>query len=100
QLTDALLIASGAITSIPLVFFGQAARKLRLSTLGFLQFLAPTMQFALAIWVFDEPYEKRIVGFLIVWVAVIVFVADSLLTGRSKPATQEEPEEAAIDIAG
>ncbi len=93
---DSWIIASGVITSVPMVFFGQAARRLRLSTLGFIQFLSPTLQFILAVQVFDEPFPPRkVIGFVIIWVAVSIFIIDSLLAvrrGMSTPAVEAPTE--------
>lgn len=72
-----LLAASGIITAVPLLLFGAAARRLPLSTLGTLQFLAPILQFIVALVVFKEPMPaERLVGFSLVWVAVILLCID------------------------
>jgi len=72
--TDLLLFAAGAITATPLLLFGQAARKIPLSTLGFLQYLAPTIQFLIGIMIFKEPFQlPRLIGFSIIWLALIIF---------------------------
>lgn len=81
-----LLAASGIITAVPLLLFGGAARRLPLSTVGSLQFLAPLLQFILGLAVFGEhmPFE-RWVGFGLVWVAVIFVLVDMLRTPRVGP---------------
>jgi chloramphenicol-sensitive protein RarD len=88
--TDALLVASGAITAVPLLCFGQAARKLRLSTLGFLQYLAPSAQFVLAITVLGEQMAVyQWASFALIWVALAVYSLDavrSLHGSRPLPA--------------
>jgi chloramphenicol-sensitive protein RarD len=77
--TDVLLVASGAITAIPLLCFGQAARKLRLSTLGFLQYLAPSAQFVLAITVLGEQMAVyQWASFALIWVALAVYSLDAV----------------------
>jgi chloramphenicol-sensitive protein RarD len=77
-LTDGLLLLSGVVTTIPLLCFGQAARRLRLSTLGFLQFLGPTMQFLIAVLIFHEPFLPALrVSFAFIWAALIVFTVDA-----------------------
>ena len=77
-LTDALLLLSGVVTTIPLLCFGQAARRLRLSTLGFLQFLGPTMQVLIAVLVFHEEFRPELrVTFAFIWTALIVFTVDA-----------------------
>lgn len=93
---DAWIMISGTITSIPMIFFGQAARRLRLSTLGFIQFLSPTLQFIVAVAVFGESFPPRkVVGFVIIWIAVTIFIVDSLLAVRRgrTPADVEAPTE-------
>jgi chloramphenicol-sensitive protein RarD len=85
---DALIVASGVITAVPLLCFGQAARRLRLSTLGFIQYMAPTLQFLIAVFVFNEPFRwEKQVSFALVWAALIVLTVDSvLLSRRTAPA--------------
>lgn len=79
-----LLATSGIITAVPLILFGGAARRLPLSTLGSLQFLAPIGQFILGLLVFHEvmPLE-RWVGFILVWIAVILIVVDMFRAPRT-----------------
>jgi chloramphenicol-sensitive protein RarD len=90
---DALILASGAVTAIPLICFGQAARRLPLSTLGFLQYLAPTTQFLIAVLLFDEgfPLEKQI-SFGLVWAALLVLTTDTVLRSRLRVKLAELPE--------
>jgi chloramphenicol-sensitive protein RarD len=76
---DALLLLSGVITAVPLLCFGQAARRLRLSTLGFLQYLAPSLQFVQAVTLFGEPFEPaQQVCFAAIWSALALVSFDSL----------------------
>ena len=80
----ALLALSGIITATPLLLFALAARRLRLTTLGFLQFSSPTLQFLIAVWYFGEPFTKaRQVTFAFIWAAVIVFLLDQLRAARA-----------------
>ncbi|MCF7911596.1 MAG: EamA family transporter RarD [Candidatus Cloacimonetes bacterium] len=73
-LTSTLLITAGIVTATPLLLFGQAARKIPLSTLGFLQYLAPTFQFLIGVFVFKELFEvPKLIGFSIIWSALIIF---------------------------
>jgi chloramphenicol-sensitive protein RarD len=66
-----LLMSSGIVTAIPLLFFAGAARRLRLSTIGFLMYINPTLQFGLALLVFDEPLsEQKLLSFIIIWLAL------------------------------
>jgi len=88
-LVATLLLASGAVTSIPLICFGQAARRLRLSTLGFTQYISPTMQFVVAVAVLGESLNTaRIVAFAFVWLALVVYTADAVLAARQARGKQ------------
>ena len=72
-----LLAFSGLITAIPLLLFGAAASRVPLTTLGVLQYLAPTLQFLLGVTLFDEPLPPvRLLGFVLVWAALALFTAD------------------------
>ena len=72
--TDLLLAVGGVVTVVPLLFFAAAARKLRLATLGMLQYLAPTCQFLLAVLYFGEPVDAgRLLAFGLIWVAIAVY---------------------------
>ncbi|EAQ95889.1 EamA family transporter RarD [Congregibacter litoralis] len=83
--TNMLLLLSGPITVFPLLFFAVAARRLTLTTVGFMQFLAPTMQFFIAMY-FGEPFTTpRMICFALIWAAVIVFSVDALHTSRKRP---------------
>lgn len=79
------LAASGPLTVLPLLFFTAAARRLPLATLGVLQYIAPSMQFALGVWVFGETFDApRLMGFLLIWAALLVYTVDAW---RGHPAT-------------
>lgn len=79
----ALLAVSGVVTALPLLLFGAAAHRLPLATIGMLQFLTPTMQMLWALFVVDEQLSPaRWAGFVIIWVAVAVFIADIARTAR------------------
>ncbi|WOJ98588.1 EamA family transporter RarD [Congregibacter brevis] len=86
--TDALLLLSGPLTVFPLLFFAVAARRLSLITVGFMQFLAPTMQFGVAVYFGEALTTARIVCFGFIWAAVIVFSVDALATGRKQAAVR------------
>jgi chloramphenicol-sensitive protein RarD len=79
-----LLASSGIATAIPLLLFASAARRIPLSTVGLLQYVTPLMQLAIGVFVYDEPMPPaRLAGFVIVWVALAVFTADSLRHARA-----------------
>ncbi|MDT7570256.1 MAG: chloramphenicol-sensitive protein RarD [Actinomycetota bacterium] len=74
-----LLVLTGVITAVPLLFFGAAASRVPLTTLGLLQYLAPTMQFLLGVLFFHEDMSAvRLLGFGLVWLALVMFTADLL----------------------
>ncbi|MDF2050814.1 EamA family transporter RarD, partial [Arthrobacter sp. Cr_A7] len=78
-----LLLASGVITAVPLVFFGASARRLPMTTIGLLQYFAPVLQFIVALLVFREAMTvDRWIGFGVVWLALIVLTVDMLRTAR------------------
>ncbi|CAN5288346.1 EamA family transporter RarD [soil metagenome] len=76
----ALLIAcAGPITSFPLLWFAHAARNLPLSTLGFFQYIAPTMQFALAVFLYKEPFSgTHLLAFVFIWTALATYIGNSV----------------------
>ena len=83
---------SGVITAVPLLFFGAAVRRLQLSTLGFLQYIGPTLQFLVALCLFREPLDPaKLTSFALCWLAICVYVADSLINQRPQ-LIADEPE--------
>lgn len=80
---DLLLAASGVITIGPLVLFARAVRMVPLSVIGMLQYIAPTIQFLLGVLAYREPFRRtELVGFLFVWVALLVFTLDGVRAYR------------------
>ena len=75
---DALLAAAALVTAIPLLLFTSATRRLRLGTVGLLQYLNPTCQFLLAVFLFREPFgQAHLASFLLIWSGVLLFTLDS-----------------------
>jgi chloramphenicol-sensitive protein RarD len=75
-----LLVASGPITAIPLLLFASGARKIPLSVLGLLQYIGPTIQLSLGIFLFHEAFtQERMIGFAIIWSALALYAAEGLL---------------------
>jgi chloramphenicol-sensitive protein RarD len=90
--TLGILSMSGILTAIPLLMFGAALRRLRLSTIGFLQYLGPTGQLLVAILVFHEHLDPaRLTSFALCWLAIAIYTADSILT-RRPTSIADEPE--------
>ena len=80
-----LLVASGLVSTVPLLLFTESARRLRYSTVGMLQFLAPTLQFLLAIFLFREPFgEAKAIAFACIWTAIALYVAGLVMERRSR----------------
>ena len=77
--TDVLLLAAGPATAIPLLLFAYGARRVTLATLGLLQYLGPSIQFVLAVFLYHEPLgASRGVGFALIWAALALYSAESL----------------------
>ena len=90
--TLGILSLSGFITAVPLLMFGAALRRLRLSTVGFLQYIGPTLQFLVAVLILHEPLDRSKLGsFALCWLGIAVYTADSLLARRPQPVA-DEPE--------
>jgi chloramphenicol-sensitive protein RarD len=81
--SDLLLLGTGAVTTIPLLFFASAVQRIPLSLLGVLQYIAPTMQFLLGVLLYREPFTPaQFVGFAMVWAALIVLGVEGFLVHR------------------
>ncbi|HEY6917555.1 MAG TPA: EamA family transporter RarD [Allosphingosinicella sp.] len=88
--TVLLLILSGAVTAIPLLLFTAAAKRLPYSTLGFLQYIAPSIQFLLAVLVYGEHLTpSHMLCFGLIWAALVIFAADGIRIGRRAKAREE-----------
>ena len=75
-----LLAGSGIITTVPLLLFGYAAHKIPLSSLGLLQYLAPSINLVLGVFVYGEDFSRpRMIGFVFIWLALGLYVAENLL---------------------
>lgn len=91
--TYGLLSLSGLVTTIPMLLFVAAARRLRLTTLGFIQYLTPTLQFLLAVVAFGEPfYRAQVLSFTCIWTAVALYSIDSLRATRQHELELVEPD--------
>ena len=75
------------VTAVPLLLFAYGARRIRLATLGLLQYIAPTVQFALGVWVFHEPFSRdRAAAFAFIWFGLALYTADNLWAQRRSRA--------------
>lgn len=100
-LNASLLAGTGVVTAIPLLLFGAAATRIPLTAIGILQYIGPTLQFLLGVLVFREPMPlERLVGFAIVWAALVIFTWDALRRRprrSTKAASAVDPSEPRAD---
>jgi chloramphenicol-sensitive protein RarD len=81
--TGLLLVFTGVVTALPLLLFANAARMINLSTLGILQYLAPTLQFLIGVVLYGEPLTTaRLIGFVIIWIALILYSFENMYVRR------------------
>ncbi len=82
-----LLLGTGAVTAVPLMLYANGAKGLRLSTIGILQYIAPTMIFLIAVLVFGEPFgPARAVAFPLIWLALIIYTGSMIRSARTARA--------------
>ncbi len=87
--TNLWLIAAGPITAVPLLLFAAGARQISLTTLGLLQYIGPTLQLALGLWLFHEPFSPaRLAGFGLIWLALALYSAEGWWRSRTTTAPQ------------
>jgi len=78
-----LLAAAGPTTAIPLLLFAAGARRIPMSVLGMLQYMSPSLQMLLGVWVFHEAFSStKLVGFLFIWSALLIYMLEGWLTSR------------------
>lgn len=83
--TSLLLALSGVVTAVPLLLFAAGARRINLSTLGLLQYMAPTLQFLIGVYVYGEPFTRqRFTGFSLIWLALLIYSIDGLRQRRKR----------------
>jgi chloramphenicol-sensitive protein RarD len=103
---DVLLVVSGLVTATPLFLFSYGARQLPYSTVGILQYIAPSLQLLCAVFFMGEPFQKsRAIGFSFIWFALLIYAADGLWRARQharaavntaiEPVAKELPRSAA-----
>jgi chloramphenicol-sensitive protein RarD len=89
--SDILIIGAGIVTTVPLFLFAVAVRRIPLTLVGILQYIAPTLQFLIGVLVYGEPFgTSRMIGFGAVWLALVIFGAENMLWRRTQPATPPE----------
>ncbi len=82
-LASVLMVGAGLVTTVPLLMFASAAQRIPLTMIGVLQYIAPTIQFALGVFLYKEPFDRgHLIGFSIVWIALIIFWIENFLAHR------------------
>ena len=85
--SDLLLVGAGAVTTIPLLMFASAARRIPLTMVGIMQYIAPTIQFLLGVFIYQEAFTTtKLIGFSMVWFALIVFWLEGVFVRRAQKA--------------
>lgn len=83
--TNLLLIGAGIVTAIPLLLFANAVKKLSYITVGFLQYINPTIMLLMAIFLFHEPYAlPQFIAFSFIWLGILIFIIGNLIEARKK----------------
>lgn len=87
--TNLWLISAGIVTTAPLLLFAAAAKRLRLSTLGFFQYIGPSLMFLLAVLLYDEPFSQdKIITFGLIWLSLLIYSWDGLQQRRRQALTR------------
>ena len=87
--TLAWLLLGGPLTATPLLLFAAGARRITLTTMGILQYISPSLQFAIGVWLFHEPFASaRFVGFVLIWAALVIYSVEGWLAARA-PLSRE-----------
>lgn len=91
-LVTALLVGGGVVTIVPLMLFANAARRIPLSSVGFIQYLAPTLMLLIGVFVFREPFPvSRLPGFILVWIALATYTVSILPKRKNRITVSRDP---------
>lgn len=83
------LLLAGPLTAIPLLLFAAGARRIPMATLGILQYISPSLQMLLGVWLYGEAFEPaRAIGFYLIWMALVLYSADSFWNARKQRFNQ------------
>lgn len=86
--TTLLLMFGGVITAVPLILFSASARRITLIALGLLQYIAPTLQFLIGVFLYGEPFNRaRFIGFCFIWSALLIYTLESIWRARKLRAS-------------
>jgi chloramphenicol-sensitive protein RarD len=84
--TDGLLIGTALITAVPLLLFNIGGKRLPLSSLSFIQYLAPTCQFLIGVFLYREPFSTaQLITFILIWLALVIFTTVSIRQSKTLP---------------
>ena len=84
---DLLLVLGGVVSAVPLIGFAYGVRRIPLSVVGLLQYVAPSLQLLIGVLVFGEVFDRaRAIGFGFIWVGLLIFAVDGVWRSRRKPA--------------
>lgn len=84
-----LLIAAGPVTAIPLLLFAYGARRIPLSLVGLLQYIGPSLQLLIGVWLFNEPFGgSKLIGFALIWSGLLIYSVDGLARGITTRSDQ------------
>jgi chloramphenicol-sensitive protein RarD len=84
-----LLALTGVATALPLLWFAYGTRRATLTTVGILQYIAPTLQFLLGVLVYGESFAKtRMIGFCVIWIALLIYSLEGVMEGRKRTMRQ------------
>jgi chloramphenicol-sensitive protein RarD len=84
-------VGAGVATATPLLFFSAAAQRISLSLLGILQYIAPSLAFLLGVFVYGEEFgSERLVGFVLIWLALAIFTTDAVYSYRRAALAKAE----------
>jgi chloramphenicol-sensitive protein RarD len=87
-----LLLGAGAVSAVPLIIYANGAKRLRLSTIGILQYIAPTMIFLIAVFVFDEAFgPAQMIAFPMIWAALVIYTISMVRTARTARKNRRQP---------
>ena len=85
---NALLVFAGVLTALPLIGFSYAVRRVPYTVIGFMQYIAPTLQLLIGVLVFHEVFDRdRAIGFAFIWIGLAIFAVDGVWRSRNKPAS-------------
>ena len=88
------MVGAGLVTTVPLLMFASAAQRIPLSTVGILQYITPTLQFLLGVFLYHEPFNlSLLIGFSIVWLALIIFWGKAIWRAASRAACRLPPDD-------